>query len=118
PQQDVAAAAFEEALNHPDDAVAMVTLFPYSSVIEEMARAIEIWEVGDAEVARLVELANRVRERRLAGAEWQDFEAEYHQLEALSARLDGLGVQFSASLNAGSRRIRGMVQSSVLLAAA
>ena len=118
PEPAVAAAAFAEALNHPDDAVAMVTLFPYSSVIDEMARAIEIWEAGDAEVARLVVLAERVRERRLAGAQWDDFDEEYHQLESLSARLDGLGVQFSASLNAGSRRIRGMVQSSVLIAAA
>ena len=118
PQPDVAAAAFEDALNHPDDAAAMVTLFPYSSVIEEMARAIEIWEAGDAEVERLVALANHVRERRLAGARVEDFEDEYHQLESLSARLDSLGVQFSASLNQGSRRIRGLVQWSVLGAAA
>lgn len=103
PDRVAARQGFLQGRNQPDDIEPMIDLFLRFRNIAFMARTIAIWEEGDAEIDRLVLIAEQLRSAVRAGSPNSEFVALREQLLNSNARLTVLAQRFSDSLGEASR---------------
>lgn len=109
PDRVVARRGFLQGRNQPDDIEPMIDLFLRFRHVGFMARTVAIWEEGDAEVDRLVLIADQLRSAVQAGAQNSEFVALREQLLESNARLTVVAQRFSDSLGEASRTAQSIV---------
>lgn len=101
PDWQEAREGFLAAGSHPDDVDNMIRLFLWFGDVSYMKRAIVIWQQGDANIARLRTLADRVRANHTG-----DYRTE---LDQVNHALHELELAFSSELGKGARWIGSIV---------
>lgn len=109
PDRVVARQGFLQGRNQPDDVEPMIDLFLRFRTVSFMARTIAIWEEGDAELDRLVRIAEQLRSAVRAGSQNSEFVALREQLLESNARLTVVAQRFSDSLGQASRSAQSIV---------
>ncbi|MDP2017444.1 ATP-binding protein [Hydrogenophaga sp.] len=109
PDRVVARQGFLQGRNQPDDIQPMIDLFLRFRNVGFMARTIAIWEEGDAELDRLVLIAEQLRSAVRAGSANSEFAALREQLLDSNARLTVLAQRFSDSLGVAARSTQRIV---------
>lgn len=110
PDLQVAYAGFLQGRNHPDDIPGMIGLFRNFRHVPDLAKAIDIWGRADAEVNKLVLIAERVRAEghttKLTDANVALLLDEVYQI---SQRLMPLEDEFSYTLGAATRKAQAVL---------
>lgn len=109
PDRVVARQGFLQGRNQPHDIEPMIDLFLRLRNVGFMARTIAVWEEADAELDRLVLIAEQLRTAVRAGSANSEFVALREQLLDSNARLTVLAQRFSDSLGEVSRSTQRIV---------
>ncbi|MGZ5430124.1 MAG: diguanylate cyclase domain-containing protein, partial [Thermoanaerobaculia bacterium] len=115
PDLSIARAGFLQGRNHPADVDGMSRLFIRFRRVEQLDRAIAIWQRGDVLIAQLAKVAEDVHARASAGPlteeERQDF---LEKVEVINGRATLLEDAFSATLGEAARWVRDAVAGAIL----
>src|SRR5574341_2022955 len=97
---------FTEGRNHPDDVEGMAWLFRRFGHTRHISKAIAIWTDGDALIAQLRAVADRLHEEIAAGAPDPEAVTKFlEEIHTLNERLTVLEDEFSQTLGLGNRWI-------------
>ncbi len=103
-------AGFVQGGNHPDDTGGMIRLYRHFRGLEPVSRAIAIWVEADQEIARLVDLGDRLHVLVAAGErDSPAIRVVTDSLHVVNSRLSNLERRFSDTLGMVSRATHGMV---------
>ncbi|MBX3576632.1 MAG: EAL domain-containing protein [Rhizobiaceae bacterium] len=106
PEHERAAEAFLGGGNHPDDVGAMVWLFSNFRSFVYLDRAVTHWTEGDAVIADLTTLADRIHASVQAGTATPDRITIWQsEILAINERITPLAAAFARTLGEGSRVI-------------
>lgn len=104
PDLALARAGFLRGRNHPDDIDGMIGLFRHFRHIPDIDKAIDIWTQADAEIDRLMALAQEIRLAVRAGRTGEDAMLPYlGRLSLINQRLMPLEDAFSSTLGQAAR---------------
>lgn len=109
PDREAARRGFLQGGNRPDDVEPMIDLFLRFRHVDFMARTIAIWEEGDAELDRLMLIAEQLRDAVRAGSGKSEFVALRESMLQSNARLTVVARRFSDSLGEASRSTQRIV---------
>src|SRR5689334_513772 len=111
PDRDVVRLGFEAGRNDPRDVDDMAMLFRTFRHTEVMSRAIDIWTRGDREIAAQLRLAGALRREVASGHPRPQVVGRIlDELDALNVRVSALERDFSSTLGAGARWVRGLFE--------
>ncbi|HTK31822.1 MAG TPA: PAS domain S-box protein [Candidatus Saccharimonadaceae bacterium] len=109
PDREVVRRGFVAGRNDPRDVDDMAMLFRNYRHTAVMSRAIAIWTRGDEEIAEQVRLATALRREITSGhPRPQAVRDILDELDALNVRVSALERDFSSTLGAGARWVRGL----------
>lgn len=103
--------------NSPDDVDDLIFVFRRLRRTPYVSAAVKIWTLGDAEIARLRKLGDRIHVQQLAGTMDRFAPAATVEIADLNQRLTDLEDQFSSTLGAGARSTGASLLAAIILLA-
>jgi len=119
PDPQVVSEGFRTGGYHPEDVEGMANLFRRFRRVPHLARAIDIWAEGDAEIARLRHLGEALHDAIQSGPAAPERVGEIlREVDALDQRLTRLEAEFSGTLGEAARWVKRVILGAIVLAAA